>query len=168
MARFVSIYVKKKLELGRLSFSQQNMAAIGMVGLRERKASIAAGHGPNDGPAKPLSQKWAAIKRRSRLKPIRDLRGTGYTFGTGLTRSKKRPKTGKRFIGHMIDNLGKSFGVKENAVRIGFSAFAARIKAQSNQKIEPFLVWSPANIRVMMREAGQAFTKIIKKLPKAA
>jgi hypothetical protein len=168
MARAISIYVKKQIRLDRLNFSQQSMAGLGMVGLKERKASIAAGHGPNDGPAKPLSKAWAAIKRRSRLQPIRDLRGTGLAFGNQLSRAKKRRKTGRRFIGHMIDNLGKSFRVTDTGVRIGFSTYAARIKARANEKIEPFLIWSPRNRQAIYNKAISVFSELVKKLPKAA
>src|SRR5581483_12244142 len=97
----VRVYVKKQIVLDRLSYSQQDMLKLGTVAKVQIKNRVALGIGPTDGPAKPLSKKWAAIKRNMHLKPVRDLRGTGYAFGNALTRAAKRKKTGKRFIGQL-------------------------------------------------------------------
>ena len=163
MARAVSIYWKKKVELGRLTIPQKSMAVIGFAAVREINARTAAGIGPTDGPAKPLSKKWAAIKRNMRLKPIRDLRGHGLAFGNQLTRAKKRKKTGKRFIGHMMDAFTPRT-VRDNEVRLGMGPFAARVKAVRNQLREPWMILSTRNIMALQPVIGRAWSAAVKQM----
>ena len=151
----IRIYVKQKVELGRLTFGQRDMAAIGFVAQREIKQRVSRAIGPNDLPSKPLSKRWSRIKLKAGLRPIRDLRGTGKVMEghrKTLTRAKKAFKGGRKFVGHMIDNWGPRT-VTENRVTLDCSQFAAQRKAYFNWLREPWMQPSPRNLAVIQAKA---------------
>lgn len=159
----VKVYVKKRLELGRLTIPQKDMAVLGLAAVRVVKARIAKGQGPNDGPARPLSPRWAKIKRRLGLNPIRDLRGTGQANSKQFVTGKKARKAGIRFVGHMIDNFSLRT-VTDNKFKAGLSQFAARKKGEGNQQREPWMVFSPSNKKEMITAAQRTLIEQKKKL----
>lgn len=165
MARAVRVYFKKQLRLDRLTFPQQAMARIGFAGVTAIRQRLQAGLGPADLPAKPLTKRYKAYKLKRGLKPIRDLFGTGEAFGNQLTRATKRRKTGRRFVGHMLDNFTVRT-VTENQARLGTSTFAARVKAWANQQREPWMVLSPRNRTAVRAAASIVLNEVKNKLVK--
>lgn len=163
MSASVRVYFKKEIRLDRLSFQQQDMLKLGTVATAAVKNRVRAAQGPNDGPAKPLAVGYAKFKSRRGLKNRRDLWGTGFALSGQLTRAKKRPKVGKRFIGHMLDDL-RVRTVTGDTVRIGLSQFAARAKGLANQLREPWLVLSPSNRAAVNNAWGLIFAEKVKRL----
>jgi hypothetical protein len=138
----VRVYVKRQLRFDLLDFNRQQMYRLGVFGVAEVLGRVRKAIGPEDGPAKPLKYKYyAKVKSRFGLSNKRDLWG----FGRG---------------GHMLDNL-KVRTVGTNDVRAGFSTKRARDKAAGNTRIQPFLVFSPSNVRRVSDTALKIFQKEI-------
>lgn len=132
MAGSVRIHQKKRIRLHGLTFKQLQMVKIGRVGLAEIKRRIAAAQGSNDEPAKPLKDvSYKLQKKRKGLPAVRDL----------------------HFSGEMMKNLTLRT-VSEKAAKAAFTSRKARSKANANQNIEPFVVFSPKNEEVI-REATE-------------
>lgn len=159
------VYVKKQLRLDLLSWQQREMLLLGTTAVNQVKLRLAKGQNANDVPAKPLGKRWAAIKRNMHLKPLRDLRGSGFAFGNALSRAKKRRKTGKRFVGHMLDEF-KVRTVGQNFAKAGVSSYAASVKALGNNLREVWIALSPTNagvVRERWKEQARAkFANLIK------
>jgi len=171
MAQSFRIYQKGKLVFDQLSFRQQDMVKIGTVGVAAVIERVLLGRGPTDGPAKPLRNWYARLKQRKGLIPRRDLMGTGFMHVKQLQKgklriSKKTALLGGRFVGHMMDNLSLRT-VTENSAKAGFTQNVARIKAQANEKREPFVTFSPKNREAVTSAAAQIFRERIKTLVKA-
>ncbi|MCW5982431.1 MAG: hypothetical protein KIT09_30370 [Bryobacteraceae bacterium] len=96
------------------------MLKVGTVGVAAVKNRLAASQGPSDAPAKPLTKRYAIQKTK---------------LGLGNRRNLS-------FSGGMLRNL-QVRTVSENKSRAGLSTRKDRIKAWANQKIEPWLVFSP-------------------------
>ena len=137
----VRIYQKKQIRLDRLSFSQNQMFKIGSVGVAAVKNRLAAAQGPGDSPAKPLTKRYAIKK-------------------TKLGKGNRRNLT---FSGDMIRNLMVRT-VSEKAAKAGLSTRKDRIKAWANQKIEPWLVFSPRNKAAVVEAARQVFAEAKKRM----
>ena len=165
MGKVVSIYAKKTVRFGELTFPQQTMVKLGTVGLSSVLNRIQAALGPIDLPAKPLTKNYAIYKTRHGLRNVRDLRGFGGQVF--LDSGKRRKKAKWSPMGHMLDNLSLRT-VSENKANIGFTLEQARIKAAANQMREIFLVFSPKNRAAIMEAARRIFLEITNKLPKAA
>lgn len=141
MAASIRLYVKRKLRLDRLNFKQREMYEIGEAGLKDVKRRIAAAQGPQDAPAKPLGRGYAIWKTKQGLGNRRNLRVTGA----------------------MLDNLSLRT-VTENSAKANFTTVKQREKAQANTKKEAFVVFSPANKKVVYDKAGQVFKDRVKRL----
>ena len=118
----VRIYVKKQIRLDRLNFKQTAMFKIGNVGVAAVKNRVTAAQGPNDSAAKPLTKRYAIWKSK---------RGGGN-------------RRNLSFTGDMLSNF-QVRTVSENKARASLSTRKDRIKAWVNQKIEPWVVFSPKN-----------------------
>ncbi len=118
----VRIYVKKQIRLDRLNFKQTAMFKIGNVGVAAVKNRVTAAQGPNDSAAKPLTKRYAIWKSK---------RGGGN-------------RRNLSFTGDMLRNF-QVRTVSENKARASLSTRKDRIKAWVNQKIEPWVVFSPKN-----------------------
>lgn len=127
----VRIWQKKQIRLDRLNFRQQQMFKIGNVGVAAVKNRVGAALGPNDSPAKPLTKRYAIRKTR-------------------LGKGNRRNLT---FTGDMLRNF-QVRTVSENRAKASLSTRKDRIKAWVNQKIEPWVVFSPKN-RAAVLEAAQ-------------
>jgi hypothetical protein len=78
----VRIWFRKQLRVDHLNFRQFEMLKLGTVGLAAVKNRLAAGLGPTDAPAKPLSKRDAIYKsKRLRRRAVRDLTLTGSMLG---------------------------------------------------------------------------------------
>lgn len=118
----VRIYQKKQIRLDLLNIRQSAMFKIGNVGVAVVKNRVTAAQGPADSPAKPLTKRYAIWKSK---------RGRG----------NRRNLT---FTGDMLRNF-QVRTVSENRAKASLSTRKDRIKAWVNQKIEPWVVFSPKN-----------------------
>jgi len=70
----VRIWFRKQLRVDHLNFHQLQMLKLGTVGLAAVKHRLAAGLGPTDGPAKPLTKRYAIYKsKRLRRRAVREI-----------------------------------------------------------------------------------------------
>lgn len=118
----VKIYQKKQLRLDLLNFRQSQMFKVGNVGVAAVKNRLSAAEGPSDGPAKPLTKRYAIRKTKLGKGNRRDLALTGDMLRNFMVRT-----------------------VSENRAKASLSTRKDRIKAWVNQKIEPWIAFSPKN-----------------------
>jgi len=137
----VRVYQKKQIRLDRLNFRQTQMFKIGNVGVAAVKNRMAAAQGPSDGPAKPLTKRYAIRKTK---------------LGKGNRRNLS-------FTGDMLRNLAVRT-VSEKAAKAGLSTRKDRIKAWANQKIEQWLVFSPKNKSAVVEAARRVMQEATKRL----
>ena len=118
----VRVYQKKQIRLDRLSFAQSQMFKVGNVGVAAVKNRLGAAQGPNDGPAKPLTKRYAIWK-------------------TKLGKGNRRNLT---LTGDMLRNF-QVRTVSENKAKASTSTRKDRVKAWITNKIEPWITFSPKN-----------------------
>ncbi|HPU74509.1 MAG TPA: hypothetical protein PLA43_21365, partial [Bryobacteraceae bacterium] len=132
----VRIWQKKQIRLDRLNFKQHQMFKIGNVGVAAVKHRVGAALGPSDAPAKPLSKRYAIRKTRLGKGNRRNLTLTGDMLRNFMVRT-----------------------VSENRARAGLSTRKDRIKAWVNQKIEPWVVFSPKNRAAVLEAARRVLNE---------
>ncbi|MCX6624680.1 MAG: hypothetical protein NTY38_27185 [Acidobacteria bacterium] len=137
----VRIWQKKRLVLDRLTFPQLAMFKVGTVGVVAVKNRLQAALGPDDQPAKPLTKRYAIQKTKL---------GKGNRRNLALS-------------GDMLGNL-QVRTVSENRARAGLSTRKGRIKAWANQKIQPWLVFSPKNKAAVLEATRRVFDEIRRRL----
>ena len=137
----VRIYQKKQIRLDRLNFRQAQLFKIGNVGVAAVKNRVTAALGPADTSAKPLTKRYAIQKTK---------------LGKGNRRNLS-------FTGDMLRNLNVRT-VSEKAAKAGLSTRKDRIKAWANQKIEPWLVFSPKNKASVVEATRRIFEEMKKRL----
>ena len=137
----VRVWHKKQLRLDRLNFTQRQMFMLGNVGAGVVKNRLHAAQGPEDTPAKPLTKKYAI--RKSKL-------GLGNRRNLTLT-------------GSMLQNLAVRT-VSENRAKASLSTRKDRLKAWANQRIEPWLVFSPKNKAAVTEAARRIFDEMKRRL----
>jgi hypothetical protein len=137
----VRIWQKKQIRLDRLNFKQTQMFKVGTVGVAAVKNRVQNTLGPADSPAKPLTKRYAIRKTRLGLGNRRNL----------------------TFTGGMLRNLAVRT-VSENRAKADLSTRKDRIKAWANQKIEPWLVFSPKNRSAVAEAARRMFRESVKRL----
>ena len=118
----VRVYQKKQIRLDRLSFAQSQMFKVGNVGVAAVKNRLGAAQGPSDGPAKPLTKRYAIWK-------------------TKLGKGNRRNLT---LTGDMLRNF-QVRTVSENKAKASTSTRKDRVKAWITNKIEPWITFSPKN-----------------------
>ena len=118
----VRVYQKKQIRLDRLSFAQTQMFKVGNVGVAAVKNRLSAAQGPSDGPAKPLTKRYAIWK-------------------TKLGKGNRRNLT---LTGDMLRNF-QVRTVSENKAKASTSTRKDRVKAWITNKIEPWITFSPKN-----------------------
>ncbi len=141
----VKIWYRRKLRLDHLTFEQKQMVEIGSAALLDVKRRLSQAKGPTDGPAKPLTKRYAIYKSKLRRGNRRNL------FLTG----------------DMLKNLTLRT-VSENFARAGLTSDKQRVKGWSNMKKEIWLVFSPANVAAATRKAREVFDHMVEILVKAA
>lgn len=137
----VRIYQKKEIRLDRLNLKQHQMFKLGNVGAAAVKNRLGAALGPDDGPAKPLTKRYAIRK-------------------TKLGRGNRRNLT---LTGDMLRNF-QVRTVSENKAKASNSTRKDRIKAWVNQKIEPWIVFSPKNRTAVLDAAKRVMNEMIPRL----
>jgi len=133
----VRIWQKKQIRLDRLNFKQHQMFKIGNVGVAAVKNRVGAALGPSDAPAKPLTKRYAIRKTRLGKGNRRNLTLTGDMLRNFMVRT-----------------------VSENRARAGLSTRKDRIKAWVNQKIEPWVVFSPKNKAAVLDAARRVLNEM--------
>ena len=133
----VRIWEKKQIRLDRLNFKQHQMFKIGNVGVAAVKNRVGAALGPSDAPAKPLTKRYAIRKTR---------------LGKGNRRNLA-------FTGDMLRNFMVRT-VSENRARAGLSTRKNRIKGWVNQRIEPWVVFSPKNRAAVLEAARRVLNEM--------
>ncbi len=133
----VRIYQKKEIRLDRLNFRQHQMFKIGNVGVAAVKNRLGAALGPSDAPAKPLTKRYAIRKTR-------------------LGRGNRRNLT---LTGDMLRNFMVRT-VSESRAKASLSTRKDRIKAWINQKIEPWVVFSPKNKAAVLEAARRVVNEM--------
>jgi len=137
----VRIYQKKEIRLDRLNVKQHQMFKLGNVGAAAVKNRLGAALGPNDAPAKPLTKRYAIRK-------------------TKLGKGNRRNLT---LTGNMLRNF-QVRTVSENRAKASNSTRKDRIKAWVNQKIEPWIVFSPKNKAAVVEAAKRVINEMIPRL----
>ena len=137
----VRIYQKKQIRLDRLNFHQTLMFKIGNVGVAAMKNRLAAAEGPTDSSAKPLTRRYAIQKTR---------------LGKGNRRNLM-------MTGDMLRNF-QVRTVSDNSAKASNSTRKDRLKAWLNQKIEPWVVFSPKNKTAVAEAARRALQEMRPKL----
>jgi hypothetical protein len=127
----VRIWQKRQIRINHLTFPQMTMFKVGTVGVASVKNRLAAAQGPNDTPAKPLTKRYAIRKTKLGRGNRRNLTLTGDMLRNFLVRT-----------------------VSENKAKASNTTRKDRIKAWANQRIEPWVVFSPKNRHAVL-EAGR-------------
>ena len=128
---WVRVYYKKQIRIDRMNFRQQSMLKIGTVGVATVKNRLAASQDSNDAPSKPLTKGYARQKTRLGLGDKRDLMLTG----------------------DMLRNFQVRV-VTDNKAKANNSSRKGRLKAWINQKIEPWVLFSPKNQKATQESAS--------------
>jgi hypothetical protein len=137
----VRIYQKKQIRLDRLNVRQTAMFKIGNVGVAAVKNRLAVAQGPNDTPAKPLTKRYAIRKTRLSRNNRRNLMLTGDMLRNFLVRT-----------------------VSENKAKASNTTRKDRIKAWANQKIEPWVVFSPKNRQAVLEAGRRVVAEMVPRL----
>ena len=133
----VRVFVKKQIRLDRMNFRQQSMFRIGTVGVQSVKTRLAAAQGPHDSSAKPLTKRYAIQKTKMGKGNRRNLMLTGSMLANFQVRT-----------------------VSENSAKASNSTRKDRLKAWINQKIEPWVVFSPKNKAAASAAARQVLEEM--------
>ena len=126
------IFVKKRIFIEHLTFSQRQMFKLATVALAEVKDRLHRNRDVKDNVAKPLTRWYARIKQARGLNPWRDFRKSGDM----LRNLQVRTVTDKR-------------ARMENSTRKG------REKARALGMMSPWLLYSPHNQRRLHTVAQQ-------------
>ena len=137
MAASVRVFYKKQVRIDHMTFRQQSMLKIGTVGVAAVKNRLAAALGPDDNPAKPLTKRYAITKSR---------------LGLGNRRTLS-------FTGDMLRNF-QVRTVTDNMARANNSTRMDRLKAWINQKIQPWVVFSPKNKTAVAESARRVLQEM--------
>jgi len=137
----VRIWEKKQIRLDRLNFKQREMFKIGNVGVAAVKNRVQAALGPSDAPAKPLTKRYAIWKTK---------RGKGN-------------RRNLAFTGDLLRNF-QVRTVSERQAKAGLSTRKDRIKAWANQKLEPWVVFSPKNRAAVVEATRRVLAEMAPRL----
>ncbi len=137
----VRVFYKKQVRIDQMNFSQQSMFKIGTVGVAALKNRLAAAQGPTDSPAQPLTRRYAIQK-------------------TKLGRGNRR---NLMMTGDMLRNF-QVRTVTDNRAKASNSTRKDRLKAWLNQKIEPWVVFSPKNQATVAESARRVLQEMRPKL----
>ena len=137
----VRVFYKKQVRIDQMNFRQQSMFKIGTVGVAAVKNRLAAAQGPTDSSAKPLTKRYAIQK-------------------TKLGRGNRR---NLMLTGDMLRNF-QVRTVSDNRAKASNSTRKDRLKAWLNQKIEPWVVFSPKNKVAVAASARRVLQEMKPKL----
>jgi hypothetical protein len=133
----VRVYYKKQIRIDRMNFRQQSMLKIGTAGVAAVKNRLAASQDANDGQSKPLTKRYAIMKSRLGRGNRRDLMLTGDMLRNFQVRT-----------------------VTDNRAKASNSSRKDRLKAWINQKIEPWVLFSPKNQKAVAESARRVLAEM--------
>lgn len=160
MSERVKVWVKKKLQLGRLDLAQRDMYQVGQDAIFAMCDRLRQGRGPTDAPAKPLSKSYSIYKGRKGKGQKRDLFFTGQL----LASVKVRSVTGNQVWaapGSEKRNVLRAAPVGSKPVK---GNVTNRDVARGNQKREPWFTLSPLNQRSVMAKVKTMVSRIKERL----
>jgi hypothetical protein len=161
MSQSVRIWKKGSLNLGDISFQQREMVEIGSTGLLSVFKRVTQAQGPNDGPAKPLSKRYAMYKSRLGKGNRRNLILTGQLLGSLKLRTVTENRAYSAPDARMrVEN--RAARKKNKAI----PRFTNRDVGMANMKREPWLVFSPSNVSAVFAKAKEVFARVIQRIPK--
>ena len=137
----VRVFYMKQVRIDQMNFRQQSMLKIGTVGVAAVKNRLAAAQGPTDSSAKPLTKRYAIRKTQ---------------LGKGNRRNLM-------MTGDMLRNF-QVRTVSDNKAKANNSTRKDRLKAWINQKIEPWVVFSPKNKAAVAESARRVLLDMKPKL----
>ena len=137
----VRVFYKKQVRIDQMNFRRQSMLKIGTVGVAAVKNRLAAAQGPTDSSAKPLTKRYAIRKTQ---------------LGKGNRRNLM-------MTGDMLRNF-QVRTVSDNKAKANNSTRKDRLKAWINQKIEPWVVFSPKNKAAVAESARRVLLDMKPKL----
>ena len=137
----VRVFYRKQVRIDQMNFRQQSMLKIGTVGVAAVKNRLAAAQGPTDSSAKPLTKRYAIRKTQ---------------LGKGNRRNLM-------MTGDMLRNF-QVRTVSDNKAKANNSTRKDRLKAWINQKIEPWVVFSPKNKAAVAESARRVLLDMKPKL----
>jgi hypothetical protein len=137
----VRVFYKKQVRIDQMNYRQQSMLKIGTVGVAAVKNRLAAAQGPTDSSAKPLTKRYAIRKTQ---------------LGKGNRRNLM-------MTGDMLRNF-QVRTVSDNKAKANNSTRKDRLKAWINQKIEPWVVFSPKNKAAVAESARRVLLDMKPKL----
>ena len=137
----VRVFYKKQVRIDQMNFRQQSMLKIGTDGVAAVKNRLAAAQGPTDSSAKPLTKRYAIRKTQ---------------LGKGNRRNLM-------MTGDMLRNF-QVRTVSDNKAKANNSTRKDRLKAWINQKIEPWVVFSPKNKAAVAESARRVLLDMKPKL----
>jgi hypothetical protein len=137
----VRVFYKKQIRIDQMTFRQQSMFKIGTVGVAAVKNRVTAARGPADASAKPLTKRYAIQKTK---------------LGKGNRRNLI-------MTGDMLRNF-QVRTVSDNKAKANNSTRKDRLKAWLNQKIEPWVVFSPNNKAAVAEAARRVLQEMKPKL----
>src|ERR1035437_5261921 len=133
----VRVFYKKQVRIDRMNFRQQAMLKVGTVGVAAVKNRLAASLDSHDAPSKPLTKWYSRRKTRLGLVDKRDL----------------------TFTGDMLRNF-QVRTVTDNKAKANNSSRKGRLKAWINQKIEPWVLFSPKNQKATQESAAKVLKEM--------
>jgi hypothetical protein len=161
MGQSVRIWKKGSLNLGDITFQQREMVEVGSTGLLSVFKRVIQAQGPNDGPAKPLTKRYAIYKSKLGRGNRRNLFLTGQLLGSLKLRTVTENRAYAAPDARMrVENRAAR---KKNK---SIARFTNRDVGMANMKREPWLVFSPNNISVIMAKAKEVFARVIGRIPK--
>lgn len=138
----INLYVKRKLVIdGRLTFEQRQMYNMGIEAVRTVKERISRGSNEFDAKSMRLAKRYAIAKTKRGLRNYRDLKWTGQML--------------ENFQLRQVNNT---------------EAFARntrqkdRQKAQRNNQLERWVVYSRSNVDDVMKLAVKEFGNMTRKI----
>jgi len=136
----VRIKARSRIRLTGTTFRQFQMLQVGKAALESFKKRVTSGRTPQDTPSKPLTKGYAIRKTKQlRRKADRDL----------------------RLSGAMLDNLTVR-SANDNQVTASLTSRKQRIKALANERIQPWLAFSPSDRRNVVQVAQALFRTIVR------
>ena len=162
----VKVWVKKRVVLGKLSFTQRQMYKLGVRALEVFQNRTFRAITPEERPAKPLTPGYARLKKRWGFSGLRDLHGPGKFAGRVRAGQMSKAAFKRAYPGHMMDAL-RPTSVTEGGVKAGFTTQAAKLKAWANEQREKFMAWSASDIKAIFERARELFVESVDRVRKS-
>jgi hypothetical protein len=142
MATF-EIRTNSRISLEPISFTEDQMREFGDTAIGSMQERMAGSVNVFDAPAKPLTKRYAAYKKKIGANPVRNLRLSGHT----LASLKVRQATA-------------------HSVTVGFESSEAYRRALFSQNIDPLFGLSPSNESKVLEKVRAEFTRAIERMKK--